>query len=120
MTTARVIGTLFWLYVATLILASRWLGHTVFEGWWARLVTLGGIGLGLLPWSHWLRPRLMRALGVLGRAALVGCYFTLLAPFALLIRFLADPLRIRRPRGLSYWMARRPLPNAVDAAHLEY
>jgi len=110
----------FWVYAVTLLMTAHWISHQVFEGWLARLVTMGGIALGLLPWVTWLRPRLVRLMGFVGRGMLVVCYFTVLAPFAVLARFLSDPLRMRRPRGTSQWRPRVPLPNTIEAARREY
>ncbi len=115
------IGLAFWLYAVSLFTAGRWIGHHVFHGWLARLSIMGLIALGLLPWSAWLRPRIVRVLSGIGWWILVGCYFTVLIPFVLLTPALGDPLRIKR-RGASgsQWLPRRPLPNTVDAAKLEY
>ena len=112
---------LFWVYAVALVLGVRTVAHYTLTGWAAKLSTMGGIAVGLLPWGHWLRPRIVRVLGLVGRAALVVCYVVLLLPIALIMRFFSDPLRRRRPAaGSSQWIARPPLPNTLDAAHLEY
>ena len=113
------VSVVFGLYAVILIGGARWVGHHLFEGWLARLATMAGVALGFLPWSAWLRPRLVRVLDAIGRALLVGCYLTLVAPFAIGARLFGDPLRMRSPRGASKWLPRRPLPNTLDAARLE-
>ena len=115
------LGVGFGVYAAVLVVAVRAAAHQAFAGWTARLLTMGGIAVGLLPWLHWLRPRIAWVLGLLGRAVLVACYLVLLLPFALLLRLLGDPLRMRRPAaGSSQWLVRPPLPNTLDASRLEY
>ena len=109
----------FWCYAIGLVLAVRLLAHHSFTGWPARLATMGGIALGLLPWGHWLRPRLIWALGLCGRGVLTGAYVLLLWPFAIVSWVAANAFRPRQQRG-SYWQPRQPLPNTLQAAKLEY
>ena len=113
-------GTLFVLYAVTLCLGVRGLSHQILSGWVARLGVMAGLALGLWPWAGWLAPRVARMLGLLGRTLLLLLYFTVLVPFALVVRLGPDPLRGRRPARGSRWLARRPLPNTIDAARLEY
>ena len=109
----------FWVYAIALFLGSKTLAHHWFAGMAARLATMGLVALGLWPWRPWLAPRLARALGLLGRAAVVACY-ACLAPVAFVVRAFRDPLRLRRPAGASSrWMARRPLPKTLEEARLE-
>jgi hypothetical protein len=52
--------------------------------------------------------RLSRALGdLVGRILLTVFYFTLLAPFALLVRAFSDPLGTKRRAEGPAWTARR-------------
>ncbi|MBI4342977.1 MAG: hypothetical protein HY599_06385 [Candidatus Omnitrophica bacterium] len=129
--TAIGLGLVFGLYAVLLVAAVRTGAHQAFTGWTAKLLTLGGIALGLLPWGAWLRPRIVWGLGLLGCWALVACYLVLLAPIALVVRLIGDPLSRRRPAppptrlvggpaGSSHWLARPPLPNTLDAARVEY
>jgi len=115
------VALVFAVYAAALVTASRWIGPRVLaDGWPARLLTLGLIALGLLPWGRWLRPRIAVALGWLGRAVLVACYFTVLVPFAVIVRLGRDPLDAKASPGASRWVPRRPLPDTLDAARLEH
>jgi hypothetical protein len=107
-------------YLTGLVFIAHWIGQTVFQGLLARLAMMAAIACGLLPWAHWLRPRLQRLMGALGTIVLVVGYFTVLAPFALLVIFLPDPLRIRRPATRSNWVVRKPLPRTLEAAQLEW
>lgn len=116
----RLLSAAFGCYAVGLLAVAHRVAHHLFDGWLARAVTMGVIALGLLPWARWLGPRLARALEVLGRWLLIGCYFTLLVPFAIVARLAGDPLRRRRGAPGTHWIARRPLPNTLDAARLEY
>ena len=40
---------------------------------------------------------------MLSRVFLTLLYFLVLGPFALVYRLVADPLRLRRPRGGNWW-----------------
>ena len=113
------VGLAFWLYAITLLVTVRAASHHLLHGGSARLATMAGLALGLLPWAAWLRPRLVRALDLMGRAILIGCYLTLLALSAIATRLFGDPLRRRPAGGGSQWLPRRPLPNTLDAARLE-
>jgi hypothetical protein len=106
-------------YAAALFAAARWAGHAAFEGWAARLSTMGLVAIGLLPWGHWLRPRVAGLLEFMGRVLMTACYLVVLAPFAVLVRASGDSLRLRRTPGPSRWLARRPVPGTLDAARLE-
>ena len=113
------VGTVFAVYAVALFLGAGWGGRHIFQGWWARLATMGLVALGLVPWGSWLQPRLIRMLGLIGRGILVLSYFTVLVPFAIISRVMGDPLRRRRPAGPSQWVPRLALPNTLDAARLE-
>ena len=119
--THMAVGLAFWAYAIALVLTVRTLAHQAFTGWPAKLLTMGGIAVGLLPWGRWLRPRVVWGLGLVGRAALIVCYVVLLLPIALIMRLFSDPLRRRRPAaGSSQWITRPPLPNTLNASRLEY
>lgn len=107
-------------YAVAVFIAARAIGHRVFSGWPARLATLALIAVGMLPCAGWLRSRLPRWMGLIGRAALVGCYFTLLLPFAIIMRLAGDRFHVRRPAAGPQWLPRRPLPNTLEAARGEY
>jgi hypothetical protein len=94
------------------------IGHHLFTGWVARVITMACIALGLLPWGRWLAPRVMRVLGILGTWVMTGVYFVVLLPFAVFVRLMADPLMVRRREG-SRWVPRASLPDTLDAARLE-
>jgi hypothetical protein len=112
-------GLAFGLYAAGLFAAARWAGHAAFDGWAARLLTMGLLAIGLIPWGRWLRPRVARILDTAGRGFMTACYFIVLAPFAAAVRLGSDPLRRRRGSGSSQWLPRAPLPDTIDAARLE-
>ena len=119
--THRAVGLAFWVYAIALVVTVCTLAHQTFTGWPAKLLTMGGVAVGLLPWGHWLRPRVVWVLGLVGCAVLVLCYLVVLLPMALVMRLFGDPLRVRRPAaGSSQWVARAPLPNTLDASRLEY
>ena len=40
------------------------------------------------------------------RIILTVLYFSMVAPFGLLLRVCSDPLRLRRHTGISYWVSR--------------
>ena len=106
----------FWLYAAVLFVAVRTFAHHALAGWLAKLLTMGGMALGLLPWVHWLRPRVAWTLGIAGRAVMTGCYLVLLLPVAAILRL----MRRERSNGSSQWIDRAPRPHTLDASRLEY
>ena len=55
-----------------------------------------------------------------GRMIMGFFYFVVVAPFALLGRLAADPLRLRRTAEPSYWVEREPLERSVDAARRQF
>ena len=115
------ITLLFSVYAAALIFGVRTAAHALLEGWAAKVATMAGVALGLLPWGHWLRPRVIWVFGLLGRITLFICYMVFLLPVAIAARRRGDALRLRRPvHGASRWIARKPLATTLDAAHLEY
>lgn len=93
-------------------------GHHFFSGWLARVITMACIALGLLPWGKWLAPRVAHILRILGAWMMTGVYFMILLPFALFVRFMADPLAVRQRAG-SRWVPRASLPDTLEAARLE-
>ena len=106
----------FWLYAIALFVGVRTVAHDRFTGWAAKLLTMGGVAIGLLPWGHWLRPRLAWVLGLAGRAVMVVCYLIVLMPIAAIIRLSGW----RRRAGASWWVDRAPLPDTLDASRFEY
>ena len=115
------ITLLFVVYAAALIFGARTAAHALLEGWAAKVATMAGVALGLLPWGHWLRPRILWVLGLLGRITLLICYLVFLLPVAFAARWRGDALRMRRPaRGVSRWIARKPLATTLEAARVEY
>lgn len=63
-------------------------------------------------WQAW--KRIGQAIGdALARVVLTVFYFTLFMPFGLGVRFLGDPLMIRR-RGLSNWLERTTRDLTLD------
>lgn len=115
-----VVTVLFWCYAVTLVLVARSFIHHWLTGWPARLATMAIIAIGLaIPWGRWLQPRIIWCLGWSGRALLVGVYLGLLWPMALIARRTSNTFRSGQSRT-SQWRPRRPLPNTLDAARLEY
>jgi len=45
-------------------------------------------------------------------------YFTFFVPFALLVRLLGDPLRIRKPPAT--WLERAPVGSSLDEARRQF
>ena len=66
--------------------------------------------------------RLSRALGdLVGRVLLTVFYFTLLMPFALLVRLASDPLGTKRRAEGPVWTARRERGSeSLDAARRQF
>lgn len=108
----------FWLYAAALFVGVRTLVHHGFTGWAAKLLTMGGIAAGLLPWGRWLGPRIAWVLGLTGRAVLVACYLIVLMPIAAIVRLIGG--KSLSKYGSSLWVDRAPLPHTLDASRLEY
>lgn len=54
------------------------------------------------------------------RLLLTVFYFTVLAPFGLAVRFLADPLDVRRRRATSGWKARKTQEADMRAARQQF
>ncbi len=104
----------FGVYAAALFLFARWFAHAVAGGWVVRLISMAVLAAGLFPWRHWLAPRVAACLSVLGRWVMVACYFTVVAPFAFLVKMKADPLAIKRSAAGSNWVNR-----VLDAPTLE-
>ena len=70
-------------------------------------------------WKAWLR--FARHFGDFqSRVFLTLFYFTILAPFALFFRLLADPLGVRRVPEGNAWIRREERPTALDAARREF
>lgn len=115
----RLVTAMFLIYAAVLLVAARGASHFLFHGWKARLCGMAIMMLGLLPWVRWLAPRITRVLTLAGWVALVGCYFTFMAPFALLMWLTGDRRRWSHQRGAPRWTIRPPLPTTIAAAQLE-
>ena len=118
---SRAVVVAFWLYAMVLAVGVRTAAHHAFTGWVAKLVTMGGIALGRLPWGRWLQPRIAWVLGLFGRAILLACYAVFLMPIAALMRLRGDALKTARPAGgSSHWLARTPRTNTLNEARVEY
>ena len=111
-------AVLFWIYAIVLVTAVRTLAHEALTGWMAKGATMAGVAIGLLPWAHWLKPRIAWVLGVVGRVVMAACYLLVLMPIALLVKLMA--VMRRQPDGASRWVNRAPLPHTLDASRLEY
>ncbi len=62
----------------------------------------------------------MRRVGDFQARLLFGVlYFTVVAPFGLAVRILADPLRVRRPHR-SNWTSGKPWSEGIDALRRQY
>ena len=70
-------------------------------------------------WKGWAR--FTRHFGDFqSRVFLTLFYFTILAPFALFLRLLGDPLRVRRSPEGNAWIKRSERPTELDAARKEF
>ncbi len=116
----RWITIAFVVYAVILVISVRRISHFLWAGWPARLGTMGGIALGVFPWAAWLRPRVERVLDLIGRGVLLVCYLSLIAPFAMLARCVRGSLQMRSPASSSQWCKRKPSPETLDAARLEW
>lgn len=68
-------------------------------------------------WQWWKRTA-HRIGDAQARFILTVFYFLILAPFALVVRFWSDPLRVRRSPG---WIRRQDEPkNAIERAREQY
>ncbi len=111
----------FWVYAILLLLGARWAAHQLpVPSLVMKLSTMTLVALGLAPWSRWLQPRLIAVMGIVGRLAFIVCYFTLVVPFAVVIRMAGDPLRTRRPPQGSWWRDRPARTPTIEAARVEY
>ena len=113
------VSFLFVLYAATLIPYAKHTIHSHFSGWIARLLTMAVVAVGILPWAHWLRPRIEWCLSLIGKIVLITSYFTILVPFALILRFFKDPFRLTSNES-SRWVPKKPLVDTLEAAQVEY
>jgi len=70
-------------------------------------------------WSRW-KELSQKAADVQARVLLTVFYFTLMAPFGLMMGVVKDPLRVkRRPTG-TYWLDRKPVAEDLDAARRQF
>jgi len=49
----------------------------------------------------------------IARAVTTAFYYTILVPFALVTRYLVDPLELRKP---AHWRPRKPVGESLDSA----
>jgi hypothetical protein len=72
------------------------------------LVTDNGVRVRLKRlWARWTV--IAHAIGNFqARVLLTLFYFAIVPPFALIVKLAKDPLRLRPPRGESFWIARPP------------
>jgi len=94
-------------------------GHHFFHGWVTRLITIGIVALGLLPWGRWLAPRVRRLLAIVGRFAMLIAYFTLLVPFALIVAVSGGRRRWKGKAGGSTWSHRPRAAATLATAEME-
>ncbi len=109
----------FFAYASVLLTSGHWIGHHWFVGWVARLVSVAWLALGLLPWSHWLAPRMKRVLATFSWYVLVGCYFTLLIPFAVGLWLAGGRRRWHWQEPESHWRTRPLTPTTLATAQIE-
>jgi len=66
-------------------------------------------------WAGW--KCIVRVLGdIVARVVLTAIYFTVLAPFGLILKATSDPLEIRAPRQSTFWKTREStIPLLKDA-----
>jgi hypothetical protein len=80
----------------------------------------GGLGdRARLGWSRW-RALSQAAADLLARIILTVFFFTLLVPFALTRRLLADPLRLRRSNQPRRWLPRATHDRTLDDARRQF
>ncbi len=106
-------------YAAVLLFAARSFAHAIAGGWIARLISMAVLAAGLFPWRHWLSPRVADCLNFLGRWVMIACYFTLVAPFAFLVKIKADPLATKRSATGSNWASRGLGAPTLESARAE-
>jgi hypothetical protein len=70
-------------------------------------------------WQTW--KKIGRLVGdVVGRIFLTLFYFTILVPFAFLVRLLSDPLHIRAGKAQTYWLERLDRPPTIEDARRQF
>ena len=70
-------------------------------------------------WSRW-REMSQKAADVQARVLLTVFYFTLMAPFGIMMGIVKDPLRVKqRPTG-TYWLERKPVSESLADAHRQF
>ncbi len=109
----------FGVYAAVLFVFARSFAHAFASGWLARLISMMVLAAGLFPLRHWLEPRVAACLSVLGRWVMVACYFTVVAPFAFIVKIKADPLAIKRSAAGSNWVNRVLEAPTLESARAE-
>jgi len=58
--------------------------------------------------------------GFQSRTILSFFYFIIVLPFALGVRVVSDPLRLKFPKGDSHWLAKKPLDPAQDSFRKQF
>lgn len=106
------------------------------EYWWAVLVAMvvamlafifitgrgaeGGLGgQARQGWSKW-RALSNKAGELLARIILTIFYFTLAAPFGLMLSLAADPLRLKKSSQSSGWLTRQTRDRTLDDARRQF
>ena len=70
-------------------------------------------------WSRW-RELSQKAADVQARVLLTVFYFTVMAPFGIMMGLVKDPLRVKsRPSG-TYWVERKPVSETLADAHRQF
>ncbi|HET8577733.1 MAG TPA: SxtJ family membrane protein, partial [Methylomirabilota bacterium] len=78
-----------------------------------------GPGMLRKVWAGW--KRIAFAIGLVqSRILLTALYVVVVAPFALGVRLLLDPLRTRRRDAASYYLAAEPRPGGLEEARRQY
>jgi hypothetical protein len=70
-------------------------------------------------WSRW-KELSQKAADVQARVFLTIFYFTVMAPFGIMMGLVKDPLRIKqRPTG-TYWLERKPVSGTLEDARRQF
>ena len=57
---------------------------------------------------------------ILARVVLTLFYFTIFLPFGLAVTLLSDPLRMRRPQTIPFWLARETGDQTLNEARRQF
>lgn len=70
-------------------------------------------------WARW-KPFAQRIGDFQARVILTVLYMIILAPYALFIRFIKDPLKMRQSAGRSLWISTSSEPATLEKARRQF